>query len=166
MIRNFLFFVLMLTPFLSTAQEKKVDMKGKLKAIANGYYLAYNEHNVDNILRFYADTAVLIDVNLNHQVSGHDEFRRIAEDAFYGQSKVYKNMRFEVYGMQQDGYKLTVKGEMQGIQWNEGYLENWPFVSHIYFNEKGRIIKQEDHIEYPKQVKKEVLLYTGKSRKN
>lgn len=166
MIRKLFFFGLFFLPLLTIAQDsKQIDIKSKLKAIANGYYLAYNEHNVDNILRFYTESTVLIDVNLkNHELRGMDNFRKVADEAFNGSSKIYKNMHFNVKSMEQEGYKLIVKGIMENIQWNEGYLENWPFVSHLYFNEAGRIIKQEDYIEYPARIREEVLLYTGKSK--
>ena len=166
MIRKiFIFIAVLIVPLSNYAQDQKpVDIKSKLKAIANGYYLAYNEHNVDNILRFYTPSTVLKDISLDHELTGMDNFRKVAEDMFYGESKIYKNVHFKVRGMEQEGYKLTVKGEMQNVQWNEGYLENWPFVTYIYFNEKGRIIRQEDIIEYPAQIKEEVLLYTGKKK--
>ena len=47
---------------------------------------------------------------------------------------------------------------MQRIQWTEGLLENWAFTSYIFFNEKGRIIKQQDFVDYPDYVKADVKL--------
>ena len=142
------------TTALFAQTEKGIDFKDKLKAITNAYFMAYNSHNVEQILRFYDDNAVLIDVNLDHQLTGKDNFRRVAEDMFLGSSDLYRDVKFKVFGMEQDEYLMTIKGEMQNLRWNRGYLENWKFVSRIYFNESGKIIKQEDEVDYPDDVKK------------
>ncbi len=153
-------------PTLADAQAAKtIDFKDKLKAITNSYFMAYNDHNIDRMLLFYDDSAVLIDKTLDHSLQGPKEFRRVATEAFNGPSPVYKNLRFKVFGMEQDDYKVTVKGEMQGIEWNRGYLSNWKFRSEIFYNEMGKIIKQVDYIDYPQQVISDANRY-GKKNKN
>ncbi len=155
MTRNCFLLLLIGMPVFGFGQAaEQVDMKKKLKAIANGYFMAYNEHNVDKILLFYADDAVSIDHNLNHTLEGKEEFRRVANDAFNGRSRIYKNLHFKIFGMEQNGYQLTVRGEMQHIEWKEGYPENWKFTAEIDFNEEGKIVKQVDYIDYPADVLK------------
>ena len=153
---RFLFYsILLFLPVLGNAQEtEKIDFKSKLKAITNGYFLAYNEHNVDKILRFYDPNAVLIDKYLNNTVTGQKEFKRVATEAFQGPSPLYKNLHFKIYGMEQNDYTMIVRGEMQGIEWDRGYMANWKFRSEILFNEQGKIVKQIDYVDYPEDVLK------------
>ena len=146
---------LLFLPLISHGQDTdQIDFKSKLKAITNGYFLAYNEHNVNKILRFYDPNAVLIDKHLNNTVTGQKEFKRVATEAFEGPSPLYRNLHFKIYGMEQDGYKMIVRGEMQGIEWDRGYLANWKFRSEIFYSEKGKIVKQIDYVEYPDDVLK------------
>lgn len=153
MLRTFAIACLAILPALSFSQVPEgINIKEKLKAITNGYYMAYNEHSVEKIVRFYADDAVLFDEKLNHTVSGKENFKRIATDAFNGPSKIYKNLFFKVYGMEQQDYTMIVRGEMQNIEWQNGYFQNWKFTTYIDFNEAGKIIKQRDVVDYPEDV--------------
>lgn len=150
---RFLLFAMLLTSASAFAQSKNINFQEKLEAITNAYFMAYNAHDVEQILRFYTDQTVLIDVHLDHQLSGKANFRKVADQMFNGDSDLYEDLRFKIFGMEQDGYMMTVKGEMQNLRWNPGYLENWKFTSRIYFNEEGKIIKQEDEVDYPSDVK-------------
>ena len=153
MIKQILIGLILVIPFTVSAQETEaINFKEKLIAITNGYFMAYNEHNVDKIIRFYDDSCVLIDANLNHEIRGKQKFRNLARAAFEGTSPLYKDLFFKIYGMEQDGYKVIVKGEMQNLQWNRGYPESWRFVAHIQYNERGKIIEQKDFVEYPEDV--------------
>ena len=153
MMRNLFFCLLIVLPGFIAAQEKsEINLKEKLKAITNSYFMAYNEHNVEKIIRFYADTCVLVDDALDNELKGRREFYRVARAAFEGTSPLYKDLFFKVASMEQEGWRIIVKGEMQNLQWNRGFPESWRFKSHIDYNEKGKIVKQTDFVEYPKDV--------------
>lgn len=50
-----------------------------------------------------------------------------------------------------DNDKVIIKGMILPFYYNKNLIEHKRFITCLYFNDKGKIIKQEDWIDYPAQ---------------
>lgn len=138
------FFTYFVFQSIAFAEHSDID----IKAIASQYFDVYAERkNFNDFMSFYDESVILEDIVYGNHIKG-----KSALSAFFNWPDKKFVMTSEVNlvlsQLLVDGMQVSAQGYFTQFEYGGEVMGPWRFTMHLTFNERGKIVKQVDWINY------------------
>lgn len=121
---------------------------------ARSYFEVYaRRSDFDRFMNFYAQDAVVSDVIYGNEVAGKANIREFFDWERGGFRVVKPGPILEVETQTISGNTVITRGAFKEFEYGGSKMGPWDFLISLQFNDVGKIIRQEDWINYtPKKI--------------
>lgn len=144
-----IFTLLLFVFFLPKSVTAQHTSKNDIKPIVEAYYKSFQERsNFERFLSFYDEDIVLEDIINGDSIVGKKAFSDFFDwnnpnfKLLESNSLIIKNQVIE-------GNRAVTQGYFTPFQWGERTFGPMHFTTILTFNQKGKIVKHVDWINYP-----------------
>ncbi len=120
-----------------------------LERLTRDYYESYALKDLEGWIKFYDENSIIYDVTTGLVMKSRDSILNLVAPVFNDEIPFYKNIKWKLDDITADGNKVYVKGSISNAMHNGEVLPGWDFISHITFNDSGKIKEQYDFVNYP-----------------
>lgn len=126
--------------------------KERIDQIVEDYSTVYSDRiDFDKFLSFYSDSIVLEDIVNGDKLRG----KRALKDFFNWNNRAFKKISPYNLVVEQkiiEGNTAVLKGYFTKFKWGESEFGPMYFTTMLTFDDSGKIIKQLDWVNYPKEL--------------
>ena len=124
----------------------------QLEPLIQEYIQVYQERSdFDAFLSYYAEDMIIEDMITGYRVEGKKGFAEFFNWPDPRFESRHPNT-YEVETLIIDGQKVTIQGYFTPFSWDGQEVEAMQFVTILFFNDKNKIIKHVDWINYPNSL--------------
>ena len=133
--------------------EPKVKQQSHTETLARDFFQVYAKRsNIEALMAFYADNAVIEDIVYGEKVEGKNAIRQ-----FYDWGSEHVSLltpeSIELLNLLVQDRVAVGRGVFHPFRYYDQQLGPWRFIIWLEFDENGKIIKQVDWINYrPKEM--------------
>lgn len=129
--------------------------KPNYEVIANAFFQTYKERTqFDKFLTFYADDMIFEDVFYRVKLKNKEQFSEFYDWHKGDFDRLANQHILRLDNVVVEHEQIVARGEFLRFSYNGKEMGPWPFVIWLEFDEHGKIIKQQDWINYSQTTTK------------